>query len=289
MNKWSNFKNQIDSLVNSNKTNIEIESCWKKIQINVKNYEPNHLINLFDIIKKYKLHNEIKILDHGCGDGLTLFFLAAKGYENIWGIDVNNSKGFNKRKKINNKILKVLFKKKSDSISNYDGKVLPYKNASFDFIFSQQVIEHIEEKSLDHYLSEEARVLKNRGFALHQIPHRLGPFEGHTKKWFIHWLPKNIYHYLLKKDKAKLSLVKNALFLKWPWELKISFKKYFSSVKNISINRLKVDINSDEYSLKEKIIRKALVILFRIPLAGKLFLILFSVFFQLEFIVQKKN
>ena len=93
----------------------------------------------------------------------------------------------------------------------------------------------------------------------------------------------------MKKDKAKLSLVKNALFLKWPWELKISFNKYFSSVKNISINRLKVDINSDEYSLKEKIIRKTLVILFRIPLAGKLFLILFSVFFSLSLLFKKRT
>ena len=28
MNKWSNFKNQIDNLVNSNKTNIEIEVSY---------------------------------------------------------------------------------------------------------------------------------------------------------------------------------------------------------------------------------------------------------------------
>jgi SAM-dependent methyltransferase len=191
------------------------------------------------------------------------------------------------RKKACNKIFKIILNSKKNTITNYDGIRIDFKNDYFDCIFSQQVIEHVQSKYLEYYISEEKRILKTKGFALHQIPHRLGPFEGHTKKWFIHWLPKNIYYYILKNDKQKLKLVKRDLFLRWPWELKAAFNKYFKSVNNLVNLRLKDDVFSGEYSMKEKIIRKALVFLFRLPILGKLFLKLFSVFFQLELLAKK--
>ena len=69
-------------------------------------------------------------------------------------------------------------------------KKINCEDNSFDYIFSQKVIEHVESNLLDSYLSEEKRILKKNGLVLHKITHRLGPFLGHTKKWFIHWLPK---------------------------------------------------------------------------------------------------
>ena len=122
---------------------------------------------------------------------------------------------------------------------------------------------------------------------MHQIPHRLGPFEGHTKRWFIHWLPSRIYHFILKNDIQKLHLVQNALFLRWPWELKTCFKKYFKSVNNLVSARLKDDVFSEEYSTKERLLRKVIIFLFKLPIVGKLFLRLLSIFFQLELFVQK--
>ena len=86
--------------------------------------------------------------------------------------------------------------------------------------------------------------------ALYRGAFKIGPFEGHTKKWFIHWLPQKLYFYFLKDDKQSLSLVKNALFLRWPWELKSYFNKYFNSVNNLVNLRLKYDVFSEEYSKK---------------------------------------
>lgn len=43
----------------------------------------------------------------------------------------------------------------------YDGKVLPFKNGSFDNVFSSEVIEHID--NLDEILDEINRVLKANG------------------------------------------------------------------------------------------------------------------------------
>ena len=287
MDKWLLFKKSINDLVSSNQSQKIVKKKWAVIVDSFKNYKPNHLLSLINLLEKSSEGEKSKILDHGCGSGLTLFMLASKGYTNIWGIDINQSKSFIARKKACNNTFKIIFNTKSDRIMNYDGKFINFKNKTFDYIYSQQVIEHVQSHLLDKYISEESRILKNDGSVLHQIPHRLGPFEGHTKKWFIHWLPKKIYLYCLKNDKDNLRLVKNDLFLRWPWELKSYFNKYFNNVSNIVHMRLKLDILSEEYSKKEEVIRKMLVFLFRIPVIGILFLKLFSIFFQLEILVKK--
>jgi SAM-dependent methyltransferase len=60
---------------------------------------------------------------------------------------------------------------KSNSViieGNYpsiDMQKMPYKDSLFDFVISDQVIEHLEEPSIA--ISESFRVLKNGGFAIH--------------------------------------------------------------------------------------------------------------------------
>ncbi len=287
MDKWLLFKSSINDLIKPNQNPESIKKKWTMILKSFKNYRPNHLLSLLNLLDESKAGAKSKILDHGCGGGVTLFFLASKGYSNIWGIDINDSQDFINRKKACNQIFKIILNTDSERITNYDGKTINFKSATFDYIYSQQVIEHVHSELLDKYISEERRILKNDGLALHQIPHRLGPFEGHTKKWFIHWLPQKLYFYFLKDDKQSLSLVKNALFLRWPWELKSYFNKYFNSVNNLVNLRLKYDVFSEEYSKKEKIIRKTLVFLFKLPILGRLFLRIFSVFFQLEILARK--
>ena len=210
MDKWVIFRTSVDNLLKPDQPNHEVKKKWKAIRKEFKNYRPNHLLNLLILLDKSKSKLNSKILDHGCGSGLTLFFLAAQGYKNIWGVDVDNTQKFFIRKKAANKTFKIILESREDRILNYDGKKILFDNASFDYIFSQQVIEHVQNSLLDSYISEEQRILKKNGFALHQIPHKLGPFEGHTKKWFIHWLPSKIYYFILKNDMQKLNLVQNA-------------------------------------------------------------------------------
>jgi SAM-dependent methyltransferase len=287
-NKWMLFTKCIEDLRQDNLTNTDIKKKWFIIKNDFKDFRPNHLIAFLDTLNKNKITINSKILDHGCGSGATLFFLALNGYKNIWGIDINDTKHFNVMKKFNNKIFRIILNSKDDRIQSYNGKRIPFKNSYFDFIFSQQVIEHVESKLFNHYLAEEKRTLNKNGIVLHQIPHRLGPFEGHTKRWIIHWFPKKLYHYIIKNDAYKLSLVKNYLFLKWPWKLIRHFNIYFNQVDNISYIRLKHNIDSNEYSKKEKIIRKILVFFFNLPLVGKLFISFFAVFFQLEILAKNK-
>ncbi|OUU29733.1 MAG: hypothetical protein CBB97_02065 [Candidatus Endolissoclinum sp. TMED37] len=287
MDKWILFKNAVNDLLVSNYSKSQVKKKWQLIANDFKNYRPNHLLNLLYLLDNSHLKLKSRILDHGCGGGITLFFLASKGYYNILGIDINSTQDYINRKNACNKIFKIILNTNTNVIQHYNGKKINYKNNFFDYIYSQQVIEHVQSHLLDSYIAEERRILKSNGMVLHQIPHRLGPFEGHTKKWFIHWLPKKWYYYLLKDDKQNLNLVKNALFLRWPWQLKSIFNKYFNNVNNLVNLRLKYDIVSEEYSKKEKIIRKILVLLFKVPLLGFIFLRLFSVFFQLELLAKK--
>ena len=287
MNKWLTFKYNIDDLLNQSDA-YKIKKKWQDIKKKLNGYVPDHLISFFKSIEKYK-NKKINILDHGCGGGLTVFILVLNGYNNVWGVDISNTKNFMKRSAKINKILSILTKSKSKKILSYDGKKIPFRSHFFDLIFSQQVLEHVEDNLLKYYLSEEKRTLKDNGMIFHQIPHRLGPYEGHTKKWCIHWLPKNLHCFLLKKDPQSLDLVKNYLFLRWPWALKKEFKKYFIEVTNITFYRLKYDIYSSEFSLKEKLARKFLVKIFKIPYLGVYLSKLLSIFFQLEVIAKKKD
>ena len=286
-NNWLLFKKSIDDLNDPKLKDSDIKKKWSTIQKDYKNFKPNHLIGFLKVLSKNKITTKSCVLDHGCGNGLTLFFLALNGYQNIWGIDINNSKSFDTRMRSCNKVFKVILKSKKNRIQVYNGKRIPFRSEFFNFIFSQQVIEHVKDNLLNNYLSEERRTLSKNGAVLHQIPHRLGPYEGHTNKWIIHWFPKNIHHYLLKNEEQKLLVVKKALFLKWPWQLKFYFKKYFNQVDNVSFLRLKYNISSGEYSKKEKVIRKVLVFIFNVPVFGKIFLKSLSVFFQLEILAKK--
>ena len=75
--------------------------------------------------------------------------------------------------------------------------------------------------------------------------------------------------------------------MRWPWELKNYFKIDFKNADNLVNLRLKDNISSEEYSKKEKIIRKTLVFIFNLPILGLFFLKIFMNFFQLEILARK--
>jgi len=64
------------------------------------------------------------------------------------------------------------------------GEELPFDNASFDFVISLAVLEHVQD--VPAVVSEVFRVLKPGGHAYFEVPNNLFPFEGHYK---MAWLP----------------------------------------------------------------------------------------------------
>jgi hypothetical protein len=69
-----------------------------------------------------------------------------------------------------------------------DGRCLPFRDGTFDVVFSNSVIEHVgDAASQQSFAREVARV--GRGFWV-QTPNRWFPVEQHLLTPFVHWLPK---------------------------------------------------------------------------------------------------
>ncbi|HWR52394.1 MAG TPA: methyltransferase domain-containing protein [Bryobacteraceae bacterium] len=69
-----------------------------------------------------------------------------------------------------------------------DGCRLPFRDAAFDVVFSNSVIEHVGDAARQRaFAAEAARV--GKGYWV-QTPNRRFPVEVHLHTPFIHWLPR---------------------------------------------------------------------------------------------------
>jgi len=69
-----------------------------------------------------------------------------------------------------------------------DGRALPFRDAAFDVVFSNSVIEHVGDAlSQQRFAREVARV--GRAYWV-ETPDRWFPIEQHLLTPFIHWLPR---------------------------------------------------------------------------------------------------
>jgi SAM-dependent methyltransferase len=106
-----------------------------------------------------------KILDFGCGAGRTVTALRAMGFVNALGYDVGDGR--------------TLLSTDRDHITT--GTLLdlrlPYPDNTFDLIISDQVFEHVQDQV--RAFEELFRITRPGGHALHIIPARYAPIEGH--------------------------------------------------------------------------------------------------------------
>ena len=219
MSYWNKFAKEVNVILSMKSSGTSYNSKiknLKKIVESIKN-SPEHLGQLEIVIKSKKKSS--KILDHGCGNCLTVLFLILKGYKNVWGATVNfnnDTRKTNYIRNINRIISIILNSKNTKRVIIYNGFELPFSKNYFDIIFTKQVLEHISPENRLDFWFEEKRVLHNDGILYHQIPHRLVPFEAHTKKWFFHWFPQNITLKMLGQGSSEYEFTKNYLFLQWP-------------------------------------------------------------------------
>jgi ubiquinone/menaquinone biosynthesis C-methylase UbiE len=130
-----------------------------------------------------------KVLDIGSGNGKLAIAMAKRG-NTVSGLDVSKI-AIQKSQELNKKIapdIKVEFK-------NGDARNLPFENESFDYITSQDLIEHISEDDFKIHLSEVYRVLKPGGRYMFWTPSELrgGSSLGlHLKEYTIYEIDKII-------------------------------------------------------------------------------------------------
>jgi SAM-dependent methyltransferase len=131
-----------------------------------------------DWVAKQAAGRPIRVLDYGCGAGRIVGLLRERG------IEANGCDVFYEGGDYSVDIPAELL----PSIRRMQGDAIPFEDASFDVVTSNQVFEHVE--NLDAVLAEIRRVLRPRGLLLSLFPDRSVWREGHCGIPFLHWFPK---------------------------------------------------------------------------------------------------
>lgn len=107
--------------------------------------------------KRFAALAQGRVLDFGCGNGDLVEYLSAQGCQ-AEGIELDEPR-------IRNNLKPAV----ANQITLYDGsQTLPFADASFDWIVSTEVIEHVPD--IARYISEFARILKPGGKMLITTP-----------------------------------------------------------------------------------------------------------------------
>lgn len=109
----------------------------------------------------FDVHRSCTILDFGCGAGEAVRAFRRAGYD-AYGADpaLESDDGCLRRMRASN------------------GYRLPFPDGMFDFVFSEQVLEHVSDH--EAALAEISRVLKPGGASLHLFPPKCRVIEAHT-------------------------------------------------------------------------------------------------------------
>ena len=109
-----------------------------------------------------------RVLEIGCGNGEMVHALRDRGIDAL-GCDLRFKSGPRTASLRDAHLLKLI------EIHPYR---LPFEDASFDFVVSVSVLEHVI--NLGETVQEMARVTRQRGAGLHMFPSRYRPLEPHT-------------------------------------------------------------------------------------------------------------
>lgn len=196
-----------------------------------------------ELLKKYK-DRKSKVLDYGCGIGLSLYYLS-KFYKDIIGIDVDPQ---------NIEIARKQFKKLDckAKLQLYDGKKLPYPNNTFDLVISMEVWEHAQNPDL--MLAEIERVLKPDGILHVTTANKLWPIEPHYHLPFLSYLPYWLADLYVKATKR--APYYHDIHLPNYTEFKKSVEKYFK-VDDVTFEMI---ANYKQYGLEKERGRKIIII-----------------------------
>jgi hypothetical protein len=81
-----------------------------------------------------------------------------------------------------------------------DGRRLPFRDGSFDLVYSNAVIEHVGDLESQRRFAAECRRV---GLAYYvQTPNRRFPVEVHLMRPFVHWLPRRVQERVLGRRKS---------------------------------------------------------------------------------------
>lgn len=165
------------------------------------------------------LSQESAVLDIGCGGGHFLKILKDRGYENIYGFDIDNY---------------VAFEDIKDRVRTGDLHFhkIDFEDKKFDIITAFQVMEHLENPF--HFERECARLLRPGGFLVMSIPSgkslwsRLSYFKSNNITGYdlvndhISFLTSDVFEKTFLKDFEKEKEIYDRGFIPYLRGIKIS-------------------------------------------------------------------
>lgn len=270
---WSIIKAAFRDLVDAHDRGRPMAIAWRDFQECVrKSPTPVHLLPILTALRGQQGSHKpesVKILDHGCGSGLTLLYLHTLGYTNIYGVDIGG------RCERWNAIVGQGGDCGGQRFVVCDGVRTPFSEASFDMIFSQEVLEHVRPDCLDAYYAEEVRLLRIGGAAFHRVPHRLCPFDSHTRTWFLHYLPRPLWLLALRAAGRDPTFPKEAIFLRWPWVHRRKVRQFIGPTRDLTLERLRGGTDLDIYEGSARL-RRLVDNLIDLPIFGPILTSLFA-------------
>lgn len=124
-----------------------------------------------------------RLLDLGCGPGRCTHALA-EHFDEVVGYDVSP------------RMLELAREGAADNetfVENTTDDLSPFEDESFDFVFSNRVLQHVDRSRFNHYLAESVRVLKSDGvFWFQCVSHETG-FTGPNESGPLpHWQHRGV-------------------------------------------------------------------------------------------------
>lgn len=136
-----------------------------------------------DLVRSHTALQGRRVLDAGCGVGMYMAAFQREGAL-VFGVEIEGDRAAEASRLVGN-----------TAIGSVES--LPFADASFDVVFSHEVLEHVGDDK--RALAEMARVVHPGGQIILFVPNRLYPFETHGIEWrgryhfgnipFVNYLP----------------------------------------------------------------------------------------------------
>jgi len=265
---WAEVDSAYQSLRADCESGADLDRSWRAFADTVQAVEaasaPYHLRGLIAVLERAqdgRPQPEVTVLEHGCGSALTSLYLLALGYIGVGGVDLSGGCP------MWNRVLREQFGVQEPRFLVYDGAALPLPDRSVDVVFSEQVLEHVAPAVIDAYYAEEGRVLRPGGLAYHLVPHRMVPYESHTRTWFVHYLPRPLQMAVYRLLGQDTELLEQMLHLRWPGYHRRQLERHIGPYEDRTAARLAMTVDPAYYdaSLGLRTLIRRLVTL---PLVG---------------------
>jgi len=181
----------------------------------------------FEMVRRWAPLQGQRVLDVGCGVGMYTAALLRET-PHVFGVEIDRERAIQARER-------------AAGVAQAPGEWLPFANATFDVVFSHEVLEHVSDDQA--CAAEMARVAKPGGRIVVFVPNRLYPFETHGVFWrghyrfgnapLVNWLPTPLRNRLAPHVRAYTSGGLRRLFADLPVQI-VHHTQIFAGYDNIA-------------------------------------------------------